>query len=194
MLSKESATKANRKESTEKEKDKTDTLSYADFTGGKTGSTTPYSKGKGKVKYGSRPYNDKGKEQSPYYNSGTYGSYNNNTNGTTKEKEEAKAKASQKGHTTTITHNNKRKENGKGKGKGTTGIVCYHPTVFDYRPVENIYVLIHVYLKATVFDGLCNYVDYTKDFESWYYDWYDDFKQDNMVYGLHQEDTQPVPI
>eukprot|EP00971_Amphidinium_carterae_P030166 593164-Amphidinium_carterae.1 len=25
-----------------------------------------------------------------------------------------------------------------------------------------------------VFDGLCNYVDYTKDFESWYYGWYDE--------------------
>eukprot|EP00971_Amphidinium_carterae_P146796 2909185-Amphidinium_carterae.4 len=32
-----------------------------------------------------------------------------------------------------------------------------------------------------MFDGLYNYVDCTKDFESWCYDWYDDFKQENMV-------------
>eukprot|EP00971_Amphidinium_carterae_P191381 3797389-Amphidinium_carterae.1 len=26
-----------------------------------------------------------------------------------------------------------------------------------------------------MFDGLYNYVDHAKDFEIWYYDWYDDF-------------------
>eukprot|EP00971_Amphidinium_carterae_P258015 5121261-Amphidinium_carterae.2 len=38
-----------------------------------------------------------------------------------------------------------------------------------------------------MFDGHYSYLGHTKDFENWYYDWYDDFKQENMVYGLHQE-------
>eukprot|EP00971_Amphidinium_carterae_P117327 2324161-Amphidinium_carterae.1 len=58
----------------------------------------------------------------------------------------------------------------------------------------NDYIGNHFYPKATVFDRLYNYVDYAKHFESWYYDWYEDFKQDNMVYGLHQQDIQQVPI
>eukprot|EP00971_Amphidinium_carterae_P306814 6097419-Amphidinium_carterae.1 len=64
----------------------------------------------------------------------------------------------------------------------------------DKTEVKLHYTGDHFYLQATVFDGLYNYVDYTKDFEIWYYDWYDDFKQKNMVYGLHQEDIQQVPI
>eukprot|EP00971_Amphidinium_carterae_P333477 6468251-Amphidinium_carterae.1 len=51
------------------------------------------------------------------------------------------------------------------------------------------YIGNHFYLKATVFDGLHNKVDYTKDFESWHYDWHDDFKQENMVYGLRRHTT-----
>eukprot|EP00971_Amphidinium_carterae_P127518 2526631-Amphidinium_carterae.1 len=57
------------------------------------------------------------------------------------------------------------------------------------------YIGNHFYLKAIVFDGLCDYVDYTKAFESWCYDWFDDFKQEYMIYGLHQqENIQQVPI
>eukprot|EP00971_Amphidinium_carterae_P207749 4122123-Amphidinium_carterae.2 len=55
----------------------------------------------------------------------------------------------------------------------------------DQTEVKLHYIGKHFYLKATVFDGLYNYVDYNIDFESWYYDSYDDFRQDNMVYGLH---------
>eukprot|EP00971_Amphidinium_carterae_P291785 5792172-Amphidinium_carterae.2 len=45
-----------------------------------------------------------------------------------------------------------------------------------------------------MFDGHHNYLDYAKDLESWYYDWCDDFKQENMAYELHHYDTPQVPI
>eukprot|EP00971_Amphidinium_carterae_P020187 397782-Amphidinium_carterae.1 len=43
----------------------------------------------------------------------------------------------------------------------------------DQTEVKLHYIANHFYLKATLFDGLYSYVDYTKDFASWYYDWYD---------------------
>eukprot|EP00971_Amphidinium_carterae_P119564 2368763-Amphidinium_carterae.1 len=52
----------------------------------------------------------------------------------------------------------------------------------DQTEVKIHYIGNYFYLKATVFDGLYNNLDYTRDFESCYYDWYDDFKQENMVY------------
>eukprot|EP00971_Amphidinium_carterae_P096806 1916101-Amphidinium_carterae.2 len=63
----------------------------------------------------------------------------------------------------------------------------------DQTEVKLHYIGKHFYLRATMFDRLCNYVDYTKDFNSWYYDWYDGCKQENVVYGLDHEDIQ-VPI
>eukprot|EP00971_Amphidinium_carterae_P345958 6487169-Amphidinium_carterae.1 len=64
----------------------------------------------------------------------------------------------------------------------------------DQHEVQLHYIGNHFYLKATVFDGLYDYVDYTKDFESWYYDWYggcDDMN--NKVYGL-QDDAPDMTI
>eukprot|EP00971_Amphidinium_carterae_P168369 3336098-Amphidinium_carterae.1 len=46
-------------------------------------------------------------------------------------------------------------------------------TVDEYRGClgnDMTAVTNHFYLKATVFDGLYSYVDYRKDFTSWYYD------------------------
>eukprot|EP00971_Amphidinium_carterae_P092755 1836725-Amphidinium_carterae.3 len=43
--------------------------------------------------------------------------------------------------------------------------------------VQLHYIGNHVYLKATVFNGLYDYVDYTPDFASWYYTWYDECVQ-----------------
>eukprot|EP00971_Amphidinium_carterae_P286568 5689279-Amphidinium_carterae.1 len=60
----------------------------------------------------------------------------------------------------------------------------------DQTKVKLHHIGNHFYLKATVFGGFYNYVDCNKDFESWYFDWYDG----NMVYGLHQQDIQQVPI
>eukprot|EP00971_Amphidinium_carterae_P252406 5010895-Amphidinium_carterae.1 len=57
----------------------------------------------------------------------------------------------------------------------------------EQTEVKLHYIGKHFYLKA--FDGHYNYVDYTKDFESWCYDRYDYFKLKNMVYGPHHEDT-----
>eukprot|EP00971_Amphidinium_carterae_P058038 1147824-Amphidinium_carterae.1 len=49
------------------------------------------------------------------------------------------------------------------------------------------------YLKAIAFNGLYNYVDYTPDFASWYYTWYDEDNNDNKVYGLLQDDAPGQP-
>eukprot|EP00971_Amphidinium_carterae_P191581 3801657-Amphidinium_carterae.1 len=43
-------------------------------------------------------------------------------------------------------------------------------------------------LPATVLESTdCANVDYTQDLESLYYEWYDDFKQENMVYEHHEK-------
>eukprot|EP00971_Amphidinium_carterae_P010415 205596-Amphidinium_carterae.2 len=55
---------------------------------------------------------------------------------------------------------------------------------YDYAEVRLRYIGNHFYLKATVFDGLHSHVDYTPDFTNWHYNWYDEYNQDNMVYGL----------
>eukprot|EP00971_Amphidinium_carterae_P184073 3654484-Amphidinium_carterae.1 len=52
----------------------------------------------------------------------------------------------------------------------------------------------HFYLNSTAFDGPYSYVDYTPDFANWYYNWYDEYNQLNMVYGLIQDDAQPLPL
>eukprot|EP00971_Amphidinium_carterae_P179007 3550688-Amphidinium_carterae.1 len=36
------------------------------------------------------------------------------------------------------------------------------------------YIGHHFYQKATIFDGLYDYVDYTPDFTDWYYGWHDE--------------------
>eukprot|EP00971_Amphidinium_carterae_P194408 3857791-Amphidinium_carterae.3 len=59
----------------------------------------------------------------------------------------------------------------------------------DDAEVKLHYIGNHFYLKATLFDGLCSYVDYTQDFTIWYYNWYDAYIGDNMVYGLLQDDA-----
>eukprot|EP00971_Amphidinium_carterae_P350921 6491808-Amphidinium_carterae.2 len=48
----------------------------------------------------------------------------------------------------------------------------------------------HFYLKATIFDGLYDYVDYTPDFANWYQEWYDENDYNNKVYGLLQDDAE----
>eukprot|EP00971_Amphidinium_carterae_P046563 917328-Amphidinium_carterae.2 len=46
----------------------------------------------------------------------------------------------------------------------------------------------HFYLKATMgFTTMSTTL-------SWYYEWHDDFKQENKIHGLHQQDLQQVPI
>eukprot|EP00971_Amphidinium_carterae_P346576 6488137-Amphidinium_carterae.3 len=48
----------------------------------------------------------------------------------------------------------------------------------------------HFYLKATIFDGLYDYVSYTPDFEDWYYNWYEAYDSNNKIYGLLQDDAE----
>eukprot|EP00971_Amphidinium_carterae_P110018 2179228-Amphidinium_carterae.1 len=47
--------------------------------------------------------------------------------------------------------------------------------------------------KATVFDGLYDYVDYTPDFVTWYYN-YDECDSNDKVYGLLQDDAPGLPV
>eukprot|EP00971_Amphidinium_carterae_P343803 6483783-Amphidinium_carterae.2 len=44
-------------------------------------------------------------------------------------------------------------------------------------------------VQAAMIDGYYKNVDYTKYFLNRYNDWYDDFKQANMVYGIGSDDT-----
>eukprot|EP00971_Amphidinium_carterae_P249371 4949954-Amphidinium_carterae.2 len=60
----------------------------------------------------------------------------------------------------------------------------------DHAEVQLKYTGNHFYLKATIFDGLHDYVDYTPDFTDWYYSWYEVYDNDNKVYGLLQEDAE----
>eukprot|EP00971_Amphidinium_carterae_P005985 117882-Amphidinium_carterae.2 len=64
----------------------------------------------------------------------------------------------------------------------------------EHAEVRLHYIGNHFYLKATVFDGLYDYVDYTPDFTNWYYSWYDEDDTNNKVYGLLQDDAQPLPV
>eukprot|EP00971_Amphidinium_carterae_P296918 5898565-Amphidinium_carterae.3 len=64
----------------------------------------------------------------------------------------------------------------------------------EHAEVRLHYIGNRFYLKATVCDGLYNYVDYTPDFTSWYYSWYDEYDTNNKVYGLLQDDAQPLPV
>eukprot|EP00971_Amphidinium_carterae_P151959 3011631-Amphidinium_carterae.2 len=108
---------------------------YADYTGGKKGSatpygsTTPYSKGKGKGKYGSRPYNIKGKGKSPYYNTGSYRSYNNTYGRPSPgryNKGKGRGKRKSKGtYDNSYPQQQEKGKGTKGKRKGMTGTVCY---------------------------------------------------------------------
>eukprot|EP00971_Amphidinium_carterae_P277356 5504661-Amphidinium_carterae.1 len=41
------------------------------------------------------------------------------------------------------------------------------------------YIGNHFYLKATIFDGLYDYVDYTPDFANWYQEWDDENDYNN---------------
>eukprot|EP00971_Amphidinium_carterae_P311377 6188835-Amphidinium_carterae.1 len=52
----------------------------------------------------------------------------------------------------------------------------------------------HFHLKATIFDGLYDYVDYTPDFTNWYYNWHDKCDSNNKVYGLLQDDVPGQPV
>eukprot|EP00971_Amphidinium_carterae_P342122 6481315-Amphidinium_carterae.2 len=49
----------------------------------------------------------------------------------------------------------------------------------DYTEVKLDYIGNHFYLKATIFDGLYDYVSYTPDFEHWYYNWYEEYDSNN---------------
>eukprot|EP00971_Amphidinium_carterae_P228003 4522488-Amphidinium_carterae.2 len=65
----------------------------------------------------------------------------------------------------------------------------------DYAVVRRHYIGNHFYLKATVFDGLYDYVDYTPDFTNWYCDWYGECDDKNTkVYGLLQDDAPRLSI
>eukprot|EP00971_Amphidinium_carterae_P201164 3992027-Amphidinium_carterae.4 len=63
----------------------------------------------------------------------------------------------------------------------------------DHAEVQLHYIVNHFYLKATVFDGLYDYVDYTPDFAT-YYSWYDECDNSNKVYGLLQDDAPELPV
>eukprot|EP00971_Amphidinium_carterae_P028446 559926-Amphidinium_carterae.1 len=54
----------------------------------------------------------------------------------------------------------------------------------DYAEVKLDYIGNHFYLKATIFDGLCDYVSYTPDFEDWNYNWYEEYDNNIQQQGL----------
>eukprot|EP00971_Amphidinium_carterae_P297136 5902950-Amphidinium_carterae.1 len=52
----------------------------------------------------------------------------------------------------------------------------------------------HFYIKAAMVNGYYRKVDYTGEFAKWYDEGYDDFKKDNMAYGIGNDGDPNIPV
>eukprot|EP00971_Amphidinium_carterae_P337595 6474479-Amphidinium_carterae.1 len=56
------------------------------------------------------------------------------------------------------------------------------------------YIGHRLYINAAIVKGYYRNVDYTEEFANWYSEWYDDFKEENMVYRIGSDDDPNILI